>query len=254
MSSNYPKDVKQSVINLVKKGKISQNIGEKFSTGADRQAQIPDMEELDYDPVFTFILIDKSGSMWKCVDAVLKGYTEMLDALRGSAITRNRAHYVCPYMFDTEVRKLHGPEMLSTKPGRDNVAVLTEDIYRPSGETALYKTLYYALQDMLALYNACREEGTSPKFSISLISDGVDNIGGVDPADIRSLISELRKGVLKSSVVVGLLNDSFDIKKLNELREKIGFEEMLDCSQADPREIRRKFIMASQSSVARTQR
>ena len=260
MASNYDQKIDKSIIDLFKQHIINNESAEYFSKNINNRnntVSIPNIDDISYDPVVTYIIIDKSGSMVKCKSDVIKGHKAMIDALRDSAITRNGAHYVSQYLFDTKLNEIHGPELLSSIAGDDNVALLSEDMYRPGGETYLYKSLYDVLRDLLTLIASWREEGSNTKINIALISDGKDTDVDerVDPKEIRSLFRQLQdKHILKSSVVVGLLNRNFSSEQLEKIREELGFSEKLECRQDNGKEIRSKFIMASQSAVARSQR
>jgi hypothetical protein len=192
--------------------------------------------------------------MKSCLPAVLDSHPRMLDALRGSAVTRNGVHFVSQYVFDDSITTLHDAEPLSMEPGSDKVTVLNSNNFKPKWGTALYTALFTVLQDMLALLQEARSAGLSPKLSITVITDGKDGGSKVKPDEIRSLIQELKtNNILRSSVLVALNNESFSSSAAAEIRKRIGFDETLNCAQSSPREIREKFLMASQSSVAKTQ-
>lgn len=253
MPSNYRK-VKENVQGLKRENVISEASAKNFTRKANREVALPSFDDVAYDPIFTCIVIDRSGSMQTCINAVLDSHPRMLDALRGSAVTRNGAHFVSQYLFNNSIATLHDAEALSVEPGSDKVAVLTSKNFRPDGSTALYDTLFTALQDMLTLLQEARNEGLSPMLCITVITDGEDNVSKVNPNDIRHLIQELKtKRILRSSVLVALNNGTFSNTAAANIQKTIGFDEILNCNQSSAREIREKFIMASQSSVAKMQ-
>ena len=260
MASNYDQNIDESIVRLFRAYMINEKNADYFLKNINNTTNtvsIPSIDDIAYDPVVTYIIIDKSGSMGKCVLDVIEAHKAMIDALRKSAITRNGAHFVSQYLFDTKLYELHGPEKLSSSPGVDNVALLSGDLYRPGGETHLYKSLYDVFRSILTLVASYREEGANSKVNIALISDGMDTDlkKTVKPEEIRDLIRELQvKQILKSSVVVGLLNSSFTAQKLEKIRADLGFSEKIECRQDNGKEIRNAFIMASQSAVARAQR
>lgn len=253
MGSNYTANVSESVKKLFKANIIDQQSAESFGKD-NRTVQTPDLDDVEYDPVFTCIVIDKSGSMGCCQNALVESQNLMIEALRDSAITRHGAHLISQYQFDDKLLTIHNAETLAAHKGNDNVALLTSDLYRPGGQTALYKSLHMVLQDMMALLSASRDQGSNAKFVIVLVSDGADNIGGVNPENIRGLIKQLQdKNILKTSIVIGLLNENFSEQQLEDIRKTLGFEKSLVCDQSSPRKIRETFVMASQSAVARAQ-
>lgn len=253
MSSNYSVNVSESVKKLFMDNIIDKDAAESFGKGS-RTILAPDLDEVEYDPVFTCIIMDKSGSMHCCQQAVVDAQNAMIDALRDSAITRHGAHFILQYQFDEKLLPIHDAEALATARGNDNVALLTLDMYRPGGQTALYKSVHMVLQDMMGLLSKARDQGMNAKFVIVLVSDGADNECGIKPEDIRNLVKQLQEqGILKTSIIVGLLNPQFNEKQLENIRKNIGFEKSLVCDQSSPRKIRETFVMASQSAVARTQ-
>ena len=253
MPSNYRK-VKDNVEGLKRENIISEASAKNFSRKSDRKVAMPSFDDVAYDPIFTCIVVDKSASMKSCLNAVLDSHPRMLDALRGSAVTRNGAHFVSQYLFDDSMTTLHDAEALSVEPGSDKVTVLNGNNFKPKWGTKLYNALFTVLQDMLTLLQEARNEGLSPKLSITCITDGKDGGSTVKPDEIRSLIQELKtKNILRSSVLVALNNGSFSRSAAVEIRERIGFDETLNCAQSSSREIREKFLMASQSSVAKMQ-
>jgi hypothetical protein len=257
MASNYPKNVKSSIKNLEDAKVISPQTAKDFTPqDPAKSVCVPDMSGFKYDPVFTCILIDKSQSMASCQKDVLIAHREMINALRGSAITRYDSHCISQYLFAEDISPLGAATILATKENMDEVVILDDKNYTPDGGyTALYKSLYNVLQDVTALIESARDEGLSPKVTIGIITDGKDNQGEVDPAKIRSFLQEMKaKRILRSSVVVGLKsNDGLNEKKIEEIKTQIGFDEAITCNQSESRAIREAFRMASQSLTARLQ-
>ena len=249
MAKNYDRD--QAIRELEKDNVISSQTAQKFTLGANRMVKVPSLEKVKGDPVFLCILIDGSGSMSACQDIVVQNHPIMLDALRGSAHARNNLLFVLQYLFNTSVVKLHPFTPLATAPGGDSVTVLNKANYTPEGKTALYQTLQSSLQDLLVTMSHARNEGLAPCCSVALVTDGEDTEGGASPADIQNLLQELRdKEILKSSVLVGLLNNILTKECLEKIQKELGFGSLINCRQNSAREIRQAFIMASQSVVA----
>jgi hypothetical protein len=255
MVKNYPKKINESVDNLKREKIISPESAKTFGVGKDRTIQVPSMEDVAYDPVLTCILIDRSGSMIECRKAVLESHPFMINALRESSITRHGAHFISQYLFSSEPVLLHGYVPLGKKGQSDKVTLLNDNNYNPEGRTALYQTLFNALQDMLGVVQSARSEGLSPKISISVITDGADTEKIVAPEDICRLIGDLKQSkILKSSVLVGLISKAgLSETEMEEIRKKIGFDKILNCERSSERDIRNIFVMASQSALARIQ-
>jgi len=249
---------KSSLKELGRNGVIDSSALEDFLGSCMRAAsntiEIPsNFSDLAVDPVFTCIVTDVSGSMTDCAKSVIESQPIMLDALRGSAVTRHNAHYVSQILFNATQKKLNGFELLSVEQGADKIVILNDKNYVPYGGTALYDTLHIVLQDMLAVLQDCYNEGLGPQMSVAVITDGEDNQSKVSASVVRKLVQELRrKRILLSSVVLGLFgkSDGLDEHKLEKIKNTIGFDQSLPCDKASPRDIRRKFIMASQSAVA----
>lgn len=249
MGSNY--DVHKEIQCLEKEKIITPSAARNFTKGTNRTVKVPDIGKAKGDPVFLCILIDASGSMDVCKDAVVQSHPIALDALRGSALARNNLLYICQYLFESAPRNLHPFTPLSSAQGGDQVTILDSSNYTPGGMTALYQTLHSSLQDLLVTLSYARKEGLAPCCSIALITDGEDTEGGTDPSSIHGLFQELRnQKILKSSVLVGLLNSNLTKNHLESIQKTLGFENLINCGQNSAREIRRAFVMASQSAVA----
>jgi Mg-chelatase subunit ChlD len=93
-----------------------------------------------------------------------------------------------------------------------------------------------------------QQQNVKSNFTIGVITDGEDNQGGVDPLEIKNIIQELhQKNILRASVIIGLTSSEFDSNMLEELKNRLGFQSAISVS-LDPKEIRRAFVLASQSA------
>lgn len=252
MSDNY-RNSHDSAETLKMDGKISPESAKALKQGANRQIQVPDLTNTFDDPVFSYFLVDSSSSMDACRQSVIDSHPLMLDALRGSAKCRHEALYVGEYLFNTAPQQLHHLIPLAPKAGADKVVVLDQSKYKPSGRTALYKTLYLLLQDMASVMVHCAQTGLEPQFTIGLITDGEDTENGANPADIRRFLDELRAQTpspLRCAVIIGLTNNQFSKDVLEQIRATLGFDQAITCGQNSPREIRRAFLPMSQSAIS----
>lgn len=234
---------------LVKDGTISQTAANAL-TNQSRNVLVADVSMLYDDPVFSCFLFDESGSMKPYQQNVIDGQSEMIQILRNSHKCKKGALYVVQYLFADSVKVLNPFAILSPN-GSDNVVVMNKgNYYNPDGYTALYKSLFYLLQDMAANIANAQNNNVKSTFTIGVITDGEDNQGGIQPDEIKNIIQELQsKGIIRSSVIIGLTNPQFTSSMLNDLKNRLGFQEAVSLSQ-DAREIRRAFVLASQSAVS----
>jgi len=234
---------------LVKDGTLSQTAANSL-TNQSRNVQVADVSMLYDDPVFSCFLIDESGSMHPYKQNVIDGQSEMIQMLRKSHKCKKGALFVVQYLFADSVKVLHPFTTLSAN-GSDNVIVMNKgNHYNPDGYTALYKSLFYLLQDMAANIANAQNNNVKSTFTIGVITDGEDNQGGIQPDEIKNIIQELQsKGIIRSSVIIGLTNSQFSSSMLNDLKNRLGFQEAISLSQ-DAKEIRRAFVLASQSAVS----
>ena len=209
-----------------------------------RNVEVADISTLYTDPVFSCFLIDESGSMEPYKQDVIDGQHEMLEILRKSAKCRKDALYVVQYLFSDTVNVLNPFSKLSPD-GIDDVVILKSgDYYKPNSTTALYTSLFYLLQDMAANIASTKDKGVASTFTIGVITGGEDTDGGIEPEEIRNIIRELLdKGILRSSIIIGLTNPDFTPAKLEELKTTLGFQEAIDLPR-DGREIRREIHRA----------
>ena len=249
MANNY--DVHQGISDLAKNNTISDEARGHFTKGSNRTEELPEMDAVPTDPVFLTVLIDSSGSMDVCKEAVLESHPLMLNVLRESQIAGLDALFVKQDLFNTSRQKLNSFTPLSSDEGSDNVTILTSSNYSPDGGTALYKTLHSSLQDLLVMLSYAQKNDLKPQASVALITDGKDTEGEVDPRVIRNLLQELREQkILKSCVLIGLLNSNLTQVELEEIRNKLGFDTCINCGQDSDREIRQAFIMGSHAIAA----
>lgn len=216
-----------------------------------RTVELADINNISDDPVFSCFLIDESGSMTPYKNEVIEGQSEMIEILRKSDKCKKGSLFVVQYLFSNNVKTLNEFKKLSAT-GEDDVVILKKgNYYNPDNSTALYHSLFYMLQDIAANYNYASCEGVKSSFTVGVITDGEDTDGGTQPEDIKKIIQELiSRGILRSSVIVGLTNPHFTEEMLNELKNRLGFENAISLSQSEPRDIRRAFVLASQSAVS----
>ena len=247
MGSNY-RNTSESANILKDQGTISKETAKVFGAKKNRKVEVPSIGRRG-DPIFQFILIDSSGSMQVCKQGVINSQPIMIDALRESSACKRKRLSVGQYLFNSTSQQLHSVTQLSTDKS-DHVVLLDSTNYHPAGSTALYSTVFKMLQDILVIIDSTNDQGVFARFGIAVITDGEDNEGGAKPKDIQRFLQELEANEhLINSVVVGLLNDRLSSNKLEDIKNTLGFKDAIPCGQNSPKEIRRAFVLASQSTV-----
>jgi hypothetical protein len=241
-----------SIRSMERSGSISKATAKAFSRTPDRTIQMPPLDRVLDDPDFLCVLIDDSGSMNKVRQAVIDAHAHFLQPFRKSAKCRHDGLFVAQYLFSDTSRTLNSFTQLSTN-GHDQVVRLTPAEYTAAGKTtALYQAVYRMLQDSLMVVDHCRSsENLVPQLSIGLMTDGEDKEGGVDPADIRRCLDEMReKNSLGVATVLGLTNDKLSEAQAENIRATLGFDLVISAG-ATEKEVRKAMGWLSESIAAR---
>ena len=239
--------VSQAATALAKQNVLSQHAASLLSQ-ADRDVLVPNVENLMDDPVMSCLVMDASGSMSPYADAVIEGQGIAITTLRGSAKCRDNALFVSQYLFSDTPMRLHYYTPLSRN-GSDEVVLLDTKNYSPDGYTALYTTIFQVLQDMVATADYSLKKKVRTTFTVAVITDGEDNRSKVKPDDVKAVLQELRaKKYLRKSLVIGIKNADLPPAKITAIQQTLGFDEAISVEQS-PSEIRRAFVLASQSAV-----
>lgn len=203
-------------------------------------------------PVYTSLLIDVSGSMRNHTNEVITGHKEALSAIRGSMICKQRALFLMQHLFNHESQLLN-PLTKVDKQANDSIVVLDSNNYRPQSTTALFDTLFEAINLICLEVNSLKlTKGRKPEIIIGVMTDGIDNESkSYSPEDIQKLMEHLKEeNVIKSSVLIGWTNPKdLSVKYLKDLQNKLGFEEAIALNQSDPKSIRKAFKLFSQRVV-----
>jgi hypothetical protein len=242
--------VSEATKTLVSSGGISTGAASHLSK-SDRTVAVADIKSGFEDPTLGCFVMDASPSMEPYTNDVIQGQRQMIDILRGSAKCRLGALYVGQWLFSTNVTVLNPFSPLAQN-GGDSVTLLDKKHYRPQdgNGTALYATVFHVLQDMAANIAYALGQNIRTTFTIGLITDGEDNQGGAQPADIKSIVQDLKTNdYLTKSVVIGIENPSLSRAKIVEIQTSLGFDEAIFVGQSG-REIRRAFALASKASIA----
>lgn len=234
---------------LAREGTLSPSVADSLGRNS-RTVEVPHLGGLFDDPVFSCFLIDASGSMQPYANDVIEGQAALIDILRKSTKAKNKALFVVQYLFSDSVEILHPFTALSSAGGDGVILLNSGHHYRPGGLTALYQSVLHLLQDMAANIANAKNEGISSTFTIGVITDGADTEGGIRPEEIKSVLKELHdRRILRSSVIIGLTNKKFTETMLEDLRDRLGFQDAVSVSQ-DPQSVRRAFVLASQAAVS----
>jgi len=241
--------VSQAAEAMARTGQVSQIVASKL-TQSDRSVQVAEVKRGFDDPVMSCFVIDASPSMAPFRNDVIQAQHVMVNTLRGSAKAINNALYVAQWLFSGTATILN-PFTILNPTGTDSVTLLDTANYKPDdGDgTALYTTVFQVLQDMAANIAYSYARNIRATFTIGVITDGDDNKPGALPGDIKAIVQELKaKGYINSSVIIGIENPGLSRAKINEIKDKIGFDEAIFVGQSAS-EIRRAFALASKSAI-----
>ncbi len=208
------------------------------------------LNQFTQEPVSFAVLVDSSGSMDISAQHVISGQKLMLDALRGSEKCLNGALYVYQALFAETTQVLNGFYPLGTTGGKDHVALLNSQNYRPSGNTALCAAVIDLAEVMEEHLDKVEKSGFVADGRIAIITDGEENQGG-DFAKAASSIGRLRaRERLSQTVIIGIEGPKFTEERLEHLRSALGFSKAIMLARGE-KEVRRAFILASKVGGAR---
>jgi len=203
-------------------------------------------------PVYASLLIDVSGSMQPHVSNVILGHKEALSAIRGSMICKQKALFLMQHVFNHESQLLNTLTRVDAS-ANDTITTLNQGNYRPHSTTALYDTLYEAINLICSHVNSLKvTKGKKPEIVIGVMTDGIDNQSrNYSPGDIRQLMQFLEKeSTIKSSVLIGWTNpNELSLDYLQKLQYQLGFNEVVALDQSDPKVIREAFNLWSSRVV-----
>jgi Mg-chelatase subunit ChlD len=237
----------QAATQIAKAGVVSQHVASILSQN-DRTVACAQRKPGLEDHRMSCFIIDASGSMKDCRDAVIQEQQKTITTLRNSSKCRRNALFIGQWLFSDTSTKLNPYTPLSTG-GGDGVVLLDQSRYNPNGGTALYKTVFQVLQEIAANIAYSLSKAFSTTFTIAVVTDGDDTEGGADPNDIKAIVQELKtNGYLVSSIVIGIENPRLSRSKIEEIRDRLGFDTATFAGQSDS-EIRRAFDAASQSAL-----
>lgn len=191
------------------------------------------------------VLIDASSSIGHGTleQAVRDGQNQLVDAFAGSK--EKDSIMMALWSFNQSQHVYH-----SYVPVTDAVRLTTKN-YQPGGSTALYDTWCDALAANVAYATQLRATGTPCRSVVVVITDGAD-CGSTRRA---SQCAQISRDLLASEqfvlAFVGVGRDT-DFRKV---AKQMGIPDgcVLIATQATPSELRRAFMMVSQSAIRASQ-
>lgn len=202
-------------------------------------------------PIYSSLLIDVSGSMQPYQHAVIEGHKKALETIRGSMVCRQNSLFLMQYLFNHK-STLINPLTLVNENQSDAIIALDHNNYKPHSTTALFDTLYEAINIICMEVDALKNtKGKKPEIILGLMTDGIDNESkNYTASDIKALMQELKnEGVIKNAVIIGWTNTlELNQRYLKNLTTEIGFNEYLSLDQ-NPSSIREGFNLWSQRAV-----
>ena len=233
---------------------LSQEAAKLLLMGPDRNIIVPNTDHVSEDSIWAAFLIDCSGSMSAYRNEVIKYHADLINPLRESAKCKHGCLFVSQWLFNSSVYSLHTFRKLSfNNSASDGVTILDENIYNPNNGTALYDTVYQAIQDLAVIVDVCNSlGGITSKFIISVLTDGEDTASQIaTSSDVKFLMDEFRKKhLIHSSVIVGLTKGNFNKFNVDQIRQNLGFDSYACCGNDSPKAIREAFYLMSQSAAS----
>ena len=202
----------------------------------------PDLNSLNVADELTLglFILDESYSLYDFRQAVIDGYDQNVEALKGSK-ARDEI-LLTSWAFNNSSRLLHSYLSL------DLIDPLKD--YHPDGNTALYKTILDGLTSLIQYEQELKDQGMRVKIDVGVITDGQDNQSQyyqITAADVKSVVSDIRKKRENATFNLVALGNGVDE---TALADELGFPDPAQFEKT-PAGIRRAWGTLS-SSVIRT--
>ena len=155
--------------------------------------------------VYNLFILDESGSMMDIRDAVMSGFNEIMETIKGAAVQfPNQIHDISFFSFNgLGIKKIHFMESV------DRLDRLNEQAYRPNASTPLYDAMGLAL---LKLKYALSPQETH-KVSVTIFTDGYENASKeFNVVNIKNIVADLTK----SGWVFQYIGTDHDVSKVAE--------------------------------------
>lgn len=153
------------------------------------------------------ILLDKSGSMWRCQKQTVDGYNEYVDTLNADYGDSLGEVYVSLILFSS---KIH--EKLFRRPLKD-LEKMADGDYIPHGATAMYDAVGSTIDKLL---QETDRDNENVSYLVITMSDGQDTSSKVySPDTLAEKIQELQDTGRWTFTYMGSNQDLSKIKELN---------------------------------------
>ncbi len=164
------------------------------------------------------LIVDKSGSMIDCIEDTINGFNEQVNQIKQKV----EAYPEEEILMGLTVFNDHVKHILNNV-APSNVPTLTNEVYKPSGSTALLDAIGLTIKELEKdRYDI--KDSIPTKFLVIILTDGYENCSKIYNLDlIRSLILKLEKTGNWTFSFIGATLDAVDvaqslnIKKQNSL-------------------------------------
>lgn len=201
------------------------------------------VEQLESDNVTIIeFFIDASPSMEEVADLLIEVFNEtMIEGLKGASKQTASTIVVGGLTFSSDIKTLFGGGFVKL----EDVEKLTKREYNPSRGHGT--NLYRAQRDAIVAPSAyatqvLQETGTPPRIIVVGLTDGADNHGEVDPADIRKLVDSMTKEFWRFPLAVFETYESGRVDA-RQIARDTGFDVFESKPQANesPEDVKRRF-------------
>lgn len=144
------------------------------------------------------ILMDESGSMDRVSYEAVDGYNKFLESQRGTDAK------ISVVLFNEKPKRIRDREPLSQTP------YLSTQDYRPNGGTAIYDSVWEALEYHVGKYES---EEKKPDVIFLLLTDGQDLDSSIDPSQVKKRVMWVRENYKWKFWLIGVGNSSYETAK-----------------------------------------
>jgi hypothetical protein len=177
------------------------------------------------------VVCDVSGSVINYADLLTQALKDSIKGCNESARADNLLVRVS--VFNNTIRELHGFETLR------GIDVDSYKKLNPTGMTNLYGATFEMVKSISAYAQALANQGDiyDTNAIVFVITDGMNNIGGYTPEDVKKAIDEALNSEFLESILVILigvnLGDPNVPIALDEFRAKAGITKFQDIGKFD---------------------
>ena len=197
------------------------------------------------------ITADVSGSVSNFADILTQALKDAIDGCKDSPRADNLLVRVST--FNQNIRELHGFDSLR------GIDINSYQKLNPGGTTALYPATYEMVRAITNYAEQLAKQGDiyDTNAIVFVITDGMNNVPGQTPADVKRAIEEATKSEFLESIIVILigvnLNDPNVQFALDDFRAKGGINKFEDIGNFDAKKGARLAEFISKSSSSQSQ-